>query len=133
MNKNSGFSLIELLVVIIIIAVIGGFALPAYSSYMKRARFSEIVQAAAPYKMSVTECYSQAQSLSDCSSGNQYIPPSVTRGLINSVDVTAGIITITPIDKHGITAKDTYILSPTINNGHLTWQKSGGAVTKGYI
>ncbi len=130
---ETGFSLIELLVVIIIIAIISSIAIPSYSTYMKRARYSEIVQAAAPYKLSVIECYSQNQDLSNCNSGNQYIPGSITSGMIKSIIVTNGVITITPIDQHGITSADTYILTPTIADGQLTWSKSGGAIIKGFV
>ncbi len=130
---ETGFSLIELLVVIIIIAIISSIAIPSYSSYMKRARYSEIIQAAAPYKLSVIECYSENQDLSNCNSGNQYIPGSVTSGIIKSIIVSDGVITITPIDIHGITSADTYILTPKISDGQLSWSKSGGAVNKGLV
>jgi type IV pilus assembly protein PilE len=38
MKKNSGFSLIELMIVVAIIAIVGAIAMPSYDSYMKKGR-----------------------------------------------------------------------------------------------
>lgn len=38
MKKNSGFTLIELMIVVAIIGVIGAIAMPSYDSYMKKSR-----------------------------------------------------------------------------------------------
>ena len=38
MKNNSGFSLVELMIVVAIIGVIGAIAMPSYESYMKKSR-----------------------------------------------------------------------------------------------
>ena len=131
-SHKKAFSLIELLVVIVIIAIIGGIALPSYSKYMKKARYSEVIQAAAPYKLSVTSCFQQHHSLNNCNSGSNDIPTSISHGIIASIRVHSGVISITPKAEYGFTANDTYVLTPTINNSHLKWSKSGEAINKGY-
>ena len=40
-NKISGYSLLELMVVIAIIAIIAAFAIPAYQNYMEKANLAE--------------------------------------------------------------------------------------------
>jgi len=38
MNKNTGFTLIELMIVVAIIGIIGAIAYPSYDSFMKKSR-----------------------------------------------------------------------------------------------
>ena len=45
MKRQSGFTLIELMIVVAIVAILAAIALPAYQSYTKRAKFSEVIAA----------------------------------------------------------------------------------------
>lgn len=134
---QTGFTLMELMVVIAIVGILVAIAIPSYQSYTKRAHFTEVVQAAGPYKLGVEECFQVMGNLTDCKNGHHGVPPAITSGngagLIDSITVSQnGIIDIIPHEKFGISKNDSYKLIPTEKNGILIWKSSGNAVEKGY-
>ncbi len=56
MKKQSGFTLIELMIVVAIVAILAAIALPAYQSYTLRAKYSEVISAAGPAKTAAEVC-----------------------------------------------------------------------------
>ncbi len=135
LKKQRGFSLIEVMIVIAIIAILVASALPSYQKYTKRAHYMEIIQAAAPLKLAIAECFEITGSLYDCKSGNNLIPKKQynTSSLISSSEVMShGIIHIIPKNKYGLNSMDDYYLTPSTNDTAIIWQSSGGAVAAGY-
>lgn len=134
MNNQAGFTLLELMITLAIISLLLMMALPKYQQYLRRARYTELVQAAAPYQLGVAECFTETTDLKQCQSGLQGIPAPITEPIqhIQSLVVQNGVITITPVAKDGFSASDTYVLTPEIQQSQLTWQTSGGGIKKGY-
>lgn len=132
---QSGFTLIELMIVVAIIGILAAVALPAYQDYTKRARYSEIISMSNAVKTAVSLCVQEAGGvLATCDSaaatGEQGVITAATTAadspLITSVGVVDGIITITPVAANGILATDTYILEPTVSaNGNVDWTNEG--------
>lgn len=134
--KTIGFTLIEMLITIAIIAILMSIAMPSFSRYLKRAHYTEIVNAAAPFKLGVSECFQVTGSLDACNSDNEGVPNDITKtshsSLIKSIQTVHGVITITPKNSYGFTHDDTYILTPSNTQDTLSWQRSGGGVDHGY-
>lgn len=136
-NKQAGFTLIELMIVIAILGILSSVALPAYQTYSERARFSEAVIASTIYK-NATEVASQTRQnagvalvVGDLDAAAFGIPPNNDPGALSGNIVIAatmanGLITISGDVDGDATADSTYTLQATVTatNG-ITWAQGG--------
>jgi len=126
-THSSGFSLIELMIVVAIIGILAAIGIPSYQSYTERARFAEIISATDVYKMSVALALQQGAVLTDLNNGNMGIPaePKATKNLA-SLKVENGMITATATS---IIKNATYILKPNADGS--SWIVSGTCIKLG--
>lgn len=136
-QMQKGFTLIELMIVVAIIGILAAVAIPAYQDYIKKAAYSEVIGAMAPFKLAVTECFIGTGKLEACDNGKNGVPPAPAesaKGAFKTLAVDAkGVITATPNDYKGIATAETCVLTPSINGERLTWEYSGACTTKGYV
>lgn len=119
-KTQQGFTLIELMIVVAIIAILAAIALPAYQDYTKRAHVSEGLSLAAGAKSAVTEFYSsQGHWPTNNSSAGLADPGNIKGNAVTSVTVSGSKITILYNDK--VESGKKLSLKASDSNGSVVW------------
>ena len=119
-KAKQGFTLIELMIVIAILAILLALAIPAYQDYSIRAKASEGIYAVAPVKMAISETLDAGLEPSP----SDFDTSGIQTDYVDSVQIAndgSGEITVTTRNTGAITDPAFTLTPSTATAGAITW------------
>lgn len=123
MENQRGFTLIELMIVIGIVAILSAIGLPSYQSYLQRAALTDMLQTLVPYKTAVELCAIERGDPALCQAGAGGIPAPKGSRYVATLSVVNGAISLS--GQESLSGLEV-VMTPSwnANEGTMSWQRS---------
>jgi type IV pilus assembly protein PilA len=133
MRKQTGFTLIELMIVIAILGILMAIAIPAYNDYTIRAKVSEGINMAAGAKLAVSE-YRLSEGTWPAGNTAAGLAATISSEYVKSLTVATTLVTITYQAIDAAVNDKTLTLSAALSaSGAVDWTCSVGTIDPKYV
>jgi|SRR5665647_2738153 len=118
MKQQSGFTLLELMIVVVVVAILSAIALPSYSDYVIRSRLTEVYSALASAQSSAEQFWSNNRTYVGFDAAPGF-PAATTNFTYNLSNQAASTYTITA----------TAVASSSVHDFAFTINQNGNKAT----
>ena len=130
-RTQAGFTLIELMIVIAIIGILASVAVPAYQTYVKKAKFSEVVLAVGSIRTAIDMCYQIRgdYDLANCDTEAKlgiFLSDAEGGSHVNSVVLAPTTAVITATGSASVDNEE-LVLTPTPSGNSLLWSDASSS------
>lgn len=136
-RQQSGFTLIELMIVVAIIGILAAIAIPRYQDYTTRAQVTEAITFASVAKTSVSEYYiTEGKMPPDATAAAIDITPTnteVVKSVKYSLSGSDGVITVAVNAVGGLADGDTVLFTGSGSTEGVTWDCAAGTMDPQYL
>lgn len=115
MDRQQGFTLIELMVVIGIIAILSAIGVPAYQNYLRKAALTDMLQTFVPYRTAIELCALDHGGVDTCDASTNGIPSPATTRYVSAMSVAKGVVALSGQESlNGLEV----VMTPNWDNGN---------------
>lgn len=133
---QTGFTLIELMIVVSIIGILAAVAIPVYQDYVVKTKITAAINSVAGIRMAIGNCIQDQGGVTDnCTTNAMGIPAFTATKELASVQATSGRLVLT-LAASGIGSDldgKTITMTPTANPASITWINSTNITNSAFV